>query len=136
MGAVGVLATFVLAACGGGENSRSEGQQNLCATLKTLRSALTQVGDLDPKTASTADIEAAADQVRTARKQVDEAAKAVSFQEVDAVTLSATRLVTAVNHVPAGTSPNVELQQIQPALHASEDQFESVYNGLSCGTAP
>jgi hypothetical protein len=138
-----VLAALVLTGCGGkaqsnggtgGGGSKSSGQQALCDSLTTLNTALAQLKSLDPATATTADINAAAQQVRSAYKAVDASAQAISSSAVNQVDVSAARLVTAVKNVPPGTSAKDELQMVQPALDATQTQFKSTYNSLACAS--
>jgi hypothetical protein len=140
---VAVLAPFLLVGCGGeaesngsadGGGSKSSGQQALCDSLTTLNTALAQLKSLDPATATTADINAAAAQVRSAYKAVDASAQAISSSQVSQVNVSAARLVTAVKNVPPGTSAKDELKMVQPALEATQTQFKSTYNSLACGS--
>jgi hypothetical protein len=139
-----VVAPLLLVGCGGGGGggngaegggSRSAAQQDLCDSLKSLNNSLTELDSLQPQTASTADIDAAAAKVRAAGKKAATSADAVSSTEVNSVTIAASRLVTAVRQVPAGTSVKQELQMVQPALEGTRKQFQAVYNGLSCGSA-
>jgi hypothetical protein len=138
-----VLAALVLTGCGGkaqsnggtgGGGSKSSGQQALCDSLTTLNTALAQLKSLDPATATTADINAAAQQVRSAYKAVDASAQAISSSAVNQVDVSAARLVTAVKNVPPGTSAKDELKMVQPALDATQTQFKSTYNSLACAS--
>jgi hypothetical protein len=139
-----VLAPFLLVGCGGkaesnggtgGGGSKSSGQQALCDSLSTLNTALAQLKSLDPATATTADINAAAAQVRSAYKAVDVSAQAISSSEVSQIDVSAARLVTAVKNIPPGTSAKDELKTIQPALEATQTQFKSTYNSLACASS-
>jgi hypothetical protein len=138
-----VLAPFLLVGCGGkaqsnggtgGGGSKSSGQQALCDSLTTLNTALAQLKGLDPATATTADINAAAQQVRSSYKAVDASAQAISSSAVNQVDVSAARLVTAVKNVPPGTSAKDELKMVQPALEATQTQFKSTYNSLACAS--
>jgi DNA repair ATPase RecN len=138
--AAAVLVPLLLVGCGGGGGgggqgggSRSAAQQKLCDSLQSLNKALAELDNLQPQTASTADIQAAATKVREANKETAAAAEAVSSSEVDSVTIAATRLVTAAKNVPPGTSAQKALQQVEPALQATKTQFQATYNGLSCG---
>ena len=46
-----------------------------------------------------------------------------------------TTLVAAVKAVPAGTSPQQTLEQVEPVLKSTKTQFQASYNGLACGSS-
>ena len=88
----------------------------------------------DPKTASNADIQAVATEVRAANAKVQAAAKNVSQTQATTVALAASRLVAAVKAVPPGTSPQQTLEQVEPVLKSTKTQFQASYNGLACSS--
>jgi len=118
----------------GGGGSQSSQQEALCNSLNTLNKGLTDLDNLDPKTASNADIQAAATEVRAANAKVQAAAKNVSQTQATTVALAASRLVAAVKAVPPGTSPQQTLEQVEPVLKSTKTQFQASYNGLACSS--
>ncbi len=142
------IAPLLLVGCGGGGGggtaqgngnegggSKSAQQETLCNSLNSLNKALTDLDNLDPKTASNADIQAVATEMRAANAKVQAAAKNVSQTQATTVALAASRLVAAVKAVPAGTSPQQTLEQVEPVLKSTKTQFQASYNGLACGTS-
>jgi hypothetical protein len=139
------VAPLLLVGCGGGGGtaqgngnqgggSKSAQQEALCNSLNTLNKGLTDLDNLDPKTASNADIQAAATEVRAANAKVQAAAKNVSQTQATTVALAASRLVAAVKAVPPGTSPQQTLEQVEPVLKSTKTQFQASYNGLACSS--
>ena len=139
-------APLLLVGCGGGGGGTAQGngnqgggsksapQEALCNSLNSLNKALTDLDNLDPKTASNADIQAVATEVRAANAKVQAAAKNVSQTQATTVALAASRLVAAVKAVPPGTSPQQTLEQVEPALKSTKTQFQASYNGLACSS--
>jgi hypothetical protein len=139
------IAPLLLVGCGGGGGtaegngqegggSQSEPQQALCDSLNTLNKSLTDLDNLDPQTASNAEIKAVATEVRKANAKVQATAQSVSNSAATNVALVSARLVTAVKNVPPGTSPQKTLEMVEPALKATKTQFQASYNGLACGS--
>ena len=141
------VAPLLLVGCGGGGGggqakgngqegggSKSSEQQALCNSLNTLNQSLTDLDNLDPQTASNADIKAAGTEVRKANAKVQATAQAVSNSAATNVALVSARLVTAVKNVPPGTSPQKTLEIVDPALKATKTQFQASYNGLACAS--
>jgi hypothetical protein len=118
-----------------GAGSKSTQQQALCDSLNSLNKALTDLDNLDPKTASSADVRAAAAEARAANAKVQAAAKEVSQTQATTVALASSRLITAVKAVPPGTGPQKTLEQVEPALQSTKTQFQASYNGLACGSS-
>jgi hypothetical protein len=141
------IVPLLLVGCGGGgggtakgngqtgAGSKSTQQQALCDSLNSLNKALTDLDNLDPKTASSADVQAAAAEARAANTKVQAAAKEVSQTQATTVALASSRLITAVKAVPPGTSPQKTLEQVEPALQSTKTQFQASYNGLACGSS-
>jgi len=140
------IVPLLLVGCGGGGGtakgngqtgggSKSTQQQALCDSLNSLNKALTDLDNLDPKTASNADVQAAAAEARAANAKVQSAAKDVSQTQATTVALASQRLITAVKAVPAGTSPTKTLEQVEPALQSTKTQFQASYNVLACGSS-
>jgi hypothetical protein len=141
-------APLLLVGCGGGGGgietakgngnegggSKSTQQQALCTSLNSLNKALTDLDNLDPKTASNADIQAAAAEARAANAKVQAAAKNVSQTQATTVALASSRLIAAVKAVPPGTSPQKTLEQVEPVLQSTKTQFQASYNGLACSS--
>jgi hypothetical protein len=141
------IAPLLLVGCGGGNGGPAEGngqtgggskstqQQALCNSLNSLNKALTDLDNLDPKTASNADIQAVAAEARAANAKVQAAAKEVSQTQATTVALASSRLIAAVKAVPPGTSPQKTLEQVEPVLQSTKTQFQASYNGLACGSS-
>lgn len=117
---------------GGGSVSRA--QQQLCAALKDTSTALKQLQTLDPKTATTAQIEAPVAEAQKAARRATAAAQGVSQRQVQSVVYATSQLKAAVKQVPPGTSIQQELKQVEPQLKTTVQLVQSQYNGLACST--
>ena len=141
------IVPLLLVGCGGGNGGAAQGngqtgggsksteQQALCNSLNSMNKAMTDLDNLDPKTASNADIQAVANEARAANAKVQAAAKNVSQTQATTVALVSSRLIAAVKAVPPGTSPQKTLEQVEPALKSTKTQFQASYNGLACGSS-
>jgi hypothetical protein len=141
------IVPLLLVGCGGGNGGTAQGngqtgggsksteQQALCNSLNSMNKAMTDLDNLDPKTASNADIQAVATEARAANAKVQAAAKNVSQTQATTVALISSRLIAAVKAVPPGTSPQKTLEQVEPTLKSTKTQFQASYNGLACGSS-
>jgi hypothetical protein len=143
------IVPLLLVGCGGGGSSggpakgngqagggsKSTQQQALCDSLNQLNKALTDLDNLDPKTATNAEVQTAANEARAANAKVQADAKEVSQTQATTVALASQRLITAVKAVPAGSTPKQTLQQVEPVLQSTKTQFQASYNGLACGSS-
>jgi len=141
------IVPLLLVGCGGGNGGAAQGngqtgggsksteQQALCNSLNSMNKAMTDLDNLDPKTASNADIQAVATEARAANAKVQAAAKNVSQTQATTVALISSRLIAAVKAVPPGTSPQKTLEQVEPTLKSTKTQFQASYNGLACGSS-
>jgi len=141
------IVPLLLVGCGGGNGGAAQGngqtgggsksteQQALCNSLNSMNKAMTDLDNLDPKTASNADIQAVANEARAANAKVQAAAKNVSQTQATTVALVSSRLIAAVKAVPPGTSPQKTLEQVEPTLKSTKTQFQASYNGLACGSS-
>ncbi len=145
MSSLTVVLGVVAVGCGGGEGGAndngvtgagqaSQTEQQLCAALDDVSVGLKQLQNLDPKTASAAEIKTDAANLRKATKGAISAASAQSKVDVESLDADVANLEAAVKRVPPGTTPEKELQEVEPQLNKTAELVQSTVNGLECST--
>jgi DNA repair ATPase RecN len=141
---IGTLALFA-AGCGGGDGTadangvsgggqESQTQHDVCVALANVSTDLKKLQNLDPATATSAEIETDIAALQKSAKTLTAAAEAESKVDVESIADDTAQLRAAVKRVPAGTSPKAELQQVKPQLDTTAELVQSNINGLACSS--
>lgn len=117
---------------GGGQESQT--QNDVCAALANVSTDVKKLQNLDPATATSAEIETDVANLQKSAKSLTTAAAAESKAEVESIADDTAQLRAAVSKVPAGTSPEAELQQVKPQLDQTAELIQSTINGLACSS--
>ena len=119
-------------ASGGGQESQT--QNDVCAALANVSTDVKKLQNLDPATATSAEIETDVAELQKSAKTLTTAAAAESKADVEAIADDTAQLRAAVKKVPAGRSPEAELQQVKPQLDKTAELIQSTINGLACSS--
>ena len=141
---IGTLALFAVGCGGGGGTADANGengggqesqtQNDVCAALANVSTDVKKLQNLDPATATSAEIETDVAELQKSAKTLTTAAAAESKADVEAIADDTAQLRAAVKKVPAGTSPEAELQQVKPQLDQTAELIQSTINGLACSS--
>jgi hypothetical protein len=134
----GALALVAAAALVGGatacddEESAATAEQNLCASMEGLSSAILVVQALDLETATRDDLESARDGIESAWQRVAEDAGDVADADTAALDDAREALDDAVSDVPDDATPREALDEVRPEATALAQTWRQVFDGLGC----
>jgi hypothetical protein len=128
-----VALTAGAAACDDDE-SQATAEENLCASMQGLSSAFVQLQGLDLQTATTADLEAARQNIQSAWQQVRDDAEDVKEADVTAIEDAGAALDDAIADVPDDATIPEALQQVQPEATALAQTWRETFDDLGCTT--
>ena len=117
---------------GGGQESQT--QNDVCAALANVSTDVKKLQNLDAATATSAEIETDVAELQRSAKTLTTAAAAELKADVESIADDTAQLRAAVAKVPAGTSPEAELQQVKPQLDKTAELIQSTINGLACSS--
>ncbi len=139
--AAGVIfvAGAMLAACSGGSNSASknatQSHANLCGSVEGLQASIGTVTAIDPRTATTGDLKAAASNVGTDLNSVKQSAKEAANVRSDALGAAVDQLRSTIDNLSSSTTLTAALQEIQPELKGVADALRGFVTAVPCDTS-
>jgi hypothetical protein len=129
--AAALVATTMLVVAGCGGSNQATAVSNLCSSLGSYSAALTELQGLTSQN-TLADVQAATANVKKAHAQVVVDAKKVKAANMATINSAQLSLQAAAKTIPASTTVEAALTQLQPQLQALEQAYSQVYTSMTC----
>jgi hypothetical protein len=131
---VALAACFGLAGCGGDEESQQEAVGKLCTSLDDFAASVVGLQGLSLGSSSRDDVEQAADDIQDAWDQVVEDAKDVKTASTADLEAAYDDLKQAVQDRPADEPMTDVIAGLTPKVTAFAQAWKDMADGLSCKT--
>lgn len=134
---VPILGAFTLvllvSACGG--ESSASAKEDFCDSLSNLSSTVMSYQGVNPATATTDELDSAADDINSAWNDVQDDANDWANANDNALTAAYNDLYNAMEDLPGDYTIAQSLEALEPELSAFPQAFRDTFDGSGCYSA-
>lgn len=134
---VPILGAFTLvllvSACGG--ESSASAKENFCDSLSNLSSTVMSYQGVNPATATTDELDSAADDINSAWNDAQDDANDWANANDNALTAAYNDLYNAMEDLPGDYTIAQSLEALEPELSAFPQAFRDTFDGSGCYSA-
>jgi len=115
-----------------GKETQAEAQQNLCSSLGSLDTSITNLTSLDPMTASQSDYQSAVSGIQDDWNQVKDDASDLHSINTSTLEGAWNSFAQAVQSVPSDASVGTAVQDVSQSANQLVTTVQSTASGLNC----